>query len=408
MDMLTVPLLVTVFVQVAEAVRLPNCRPDGTFDINTTLNKSDVICDEFSIDDVIVWSMTTSSGSEIIFGNCSANGACAIPPQNFVTLSRNIRSDNSTLKLNDVRDPVVGGVTITCSVQGDPTQSASCTLDHIYPAEVESCTVQTNTEAFTAELQCNISKVKSSIGRYQCLWYRGTSQASQVEFLDKTTFDPVPHDEPKLFKGSCSLTSNLFARGGSYYYRAVVYPGETEKVTEPIVLEEPAKPEMECTPNPWTASSTQLSCTCRTTSAGQPPGMLQYTRGGTGLVGSGEFGALALDLPPQTVSPDDLGKDTAFFTCKVQWAGNSPRDTHIVELEEDSSNLPLILGLTFGLVGGLLLLVLVLVIVYCCCCTKTPGTDEWSDRGADTFDDTYYRNEAHYPYSRQTPGGFFE
>ena len=69
----------------------------------------------------------------------------------------------------------------------------------------------------------------------------------------------------------------------------------------------------------------------------------------------GPYGEPTLDMPPQNVSLSQLGTRLAFFSCRVQWIGNSPRSTHKVVLGQ----YPLLLSLL------LLLLLLFLLLLSC-------------------------------------------
>ncbi|XP_070202655.1 uncharacterized protein [Littorina saxatilis] len=360
-------LIFLVFILAADVhgIRLPACRDDGTLELSTTTNMAVVTCDDFNTSDVIVWTLETPS-ENITLGNCDASGACTNDANYNVSFSRGSVNAISNMTVHNVTAIEFAGSKVTCSVQGTAEKVARCTMDVVHPAEVASCNAQATPASWTADIQCDVTRVKSSLNRYQCHWYRGTSEDSQTTFLKITTFTPRPRpNDTDLAQGACSLTSDLVAKGGSYYYRVVVYPGGTEQVTRPVILVEPLHPTISCSPKPWTADSKQLTCTCSTKFTGQPVGRLQFFRGDVGVINSGRYGDLTLAMPPQNVSVSELDTDRAYFSCLVHWVGNSPRDPHHVT-QEEASSVPLTLALTVGILGGLLFLALVVMIVLFC------------------------------------------
>ena len=90
------------------------------------------------------------------------------------------------------------------------------------------------------------------------------------------------------------------------------------------LTEKPTAPSISC-PG-IVAENSSLTCTCNATSIGQPAGRLQWSRGNGGSVTLGGYGAVTLDLPPQTVTRADHG--VTQFQCAVDWASGSFRERY--------------------------------------------------------------------------------
>ncbi|KAK7485542.1 hypothetical protein BaRGS_00023230, partial [Batillaria attramentaria] len=208
------------------------------------------------------------------------------------------------------------------------------------PAQVTSVSVQHAHGTWKATGSCDVTKVFSSLGRYSCQWYRGTSQTSQSDLLSNTSYTTteVPGDTDYR-RGTCSVTADIPPTSGTYYYRIVVHPGGTENVSDPVTVDEPSTPTItSCSPDFWAPIGSQLMCTCNTNDIGQPTGRLQWVRNGS-VVKSGNYGDNSLSTTQVTLTQGDDGSQ---FTCRVEWIQDKQSATHTVRVAwgPDNVNIP--------------------------------------------------------------------
>ncbi|PVD27147.1 hypothetical protein C0Q70_12300 [Pomacea canaliculata] len=85
--------------------------------------------------------------------------------------------------------------------------------------------------------------------------------------------------------GSCLFNTTLPVETGRYGFYVVIYPGGrtyNAKLTggfEWIINEGPHMPTVSCSPHPYVLENTNVTCTCKTNSLGQPAGYLRWVIG---------------------------------------------------------------------------------------------------------------------------------
>ncbi|KAK7485547.1 hypothetical protein BaRGS_00023235, partial [Batillaria attramentaria] len=295
-------------------------------------NKETVVrCTGINSNDNVVWSRI--KGSAVTgAGQCEPLPAdCYSRIPNIMDLSRP-SADVSTMTITSATRSLFGGATIRCDTKSGLTDtgSDSCQMDVIYPAQVTSVSVQHAHGTWKATGSCDVTKVFSSLGRYSCQWYRGTSQTSQSDLFSSTSYTTteIPGDTDYR-RGTCSFTADIPPTSGTYYYRVVVHPGGTENVSGPVTVDEPSTPTITgCSPDVWAPIGSQLMCTCNTNDIGQPAGRLQWVRDGS-VVKSGNYGDNSLSTTPVTLTQGDDGSQ---FTCRVEWIQDKQSATHTVRM----------------------------------------------------------------------------
>ena len=76
-----------------------------------------------------------------------------------------------------------------------------------------------------------------------------------------------------------------------------------------------------CSPNGTVPANTAVSCTCTTSSVGQPQGRLKWVKVADGSqVSVGGYGSTTLQMTPQTLTLSD--HDVNKFRCDVDWVVN--------------------------------------------------------------------------------------
>ena len=76
-----------------------------------------------------------------------------------------------------------------------------------------------------------------------------------------------------------------------------------------------------CSPNGTVPANTAVSCTCTTSSVGQPQGRLKWVKVADGSqISVGGYGSTTLQMTPQTLTLSD--HDVIKFRCDVDWVVN--------------------------------------------------------------------------------------
>ena len=76
-----------------------------------------------------------------------------------------------------------------------------------------------------------------------------------------------------------------------------------------------------CSPNGTVPANTAVSCTCTTSSVGQPQGRLKWVKVADGSqISVGGYGSTTLQMTPQTLTLSDHGVNK--FRCDVDWVVN--------------------------------------------------------------------------------------
>ncbi|XP_025101315.1 uncharacterized protein LOC112568294 [Pomacea canaliculata] len=165
--------------------------------------------------------------------------------------------------------------------------SARCGLHYVYPPEDVSCTAVTT--SWTVTVSCHVGRVYSSRGLYTCQLYR-LNQASQIKSLETVTMLTSPTSEyigEKEVKvsGFCQFNTTLPREEGQYAFHVSVSPGGrtyyanfTDKYNW-ITTERPSLPSVSCGPQQYVLETTSATCTCKTSSVGQPAGYLIWIIG---------------------------------------------------------------------------------------------------------------------------------
>ncbi|XP_025101419.1 uncharacterized protein LOC112568358 isoform X2 [Pomacea canaliculata] len=164
--------------------------------------------------------------------------------------------------------------------------SSHCELNLVYPPEGVSCTA-INT-SWIVNVSCDIGSVYSSRGRYLCQLYRRNhdSRNETVEMVKMVTFPTSESTQGEVkVSGSCLFNTTLPVETGRYGFYVVIYPGGrtyNAKLAggfEWITNEGPRMPTVSCSPHPYVLENTNVTCTCRTNSLGQPAGYLRWVIG---------------------------------------------------------------------------------------------------------------------------------
>ncbi|PVD27153.1 hypothetical protein C0Q70_12307 [Pomacea canaliculata] len=173
--------------------------------------------------------------------------------------------------------------TLECvsSVHSDPYR---CELNYVYPAEGVSCSLFNTSWSVT--VSCDINFVYSSRRRYTCQLYR-LKKGSQNETLKSVTMVTSPtrqvitKGEVKV-SGVCMFNTTLPSEEGRYGFFVIVSPGgqsyeaKSSNGSKWIKSEQPHSPTIFCGPQPYVLENTNVTCTCTTTSLGQPKGLLRW------------------------------------------------------------------------------------------------------------------------------------
>ncbi|XP_025101081.1 uncharacterized protein LOC112568157 isoform X2 [Pomacea canaliculata] len=177
---------------------------------------------------------------------------------------------------------------LLCVLMAGSAQVASvrCGLHYVYPPEDVSCTA-VNT-SWAVIVSCSVRRVYSSRGLYTCQLYRlEQSQNKSLEtvaMLTSPTREYIGEKEVKV-SGFCQFNTTLPTEEGQYAFRVSVSPGGrtyyanfTDKYNW-ITTERPCLPRVSCGPQQYVLENTNATCTCKTSSLGQPAGYLIWIIG---------------------------------------------------------------------------------------------------------------------------------
>ncbi|XP_025101611.1 uncharacterized protein LOC112568517 [Pomacea canaliculata] len=94
------------------------------------------------------------------------------------------------------------------------------------------------------------------------------------------TTEKMTKGEVKV-SGSCQFNTTLPRKEGNYSFLVSVSPGKRNFMAEDkqFTVERPRSPTALCGPQPYVLENTAVTCTCSTTSLGQPAGYLRWVTG---------------------------------------------------------------------------------------------------------------------------------
>ncbi|XP_025101624.1 uncharacterized protein LOC112568526 [Pomacea canaliculata] len=187
-----------------------------------------------------------------------------------------IKPENSKKVYDDVE--LVNG-RLECSNEDD---LAGCGLNLVDPPANVSC--KATNSSWSINVSCVIGSVYSSRKIYTCSLIR--TQASKNETLENVTMvtsqtsEKITKSEVKV-SGFCHFNTTLPTEEGHYGFIVSFSPGARNCMTDnkQFTVERPRSPAASCGPQPYVLEHTTLTCTCYTSSLGQPEGYLRWVSG---------------------------------------------------------------------------------------------------------------------------------
>ncbi|XP_025103259.1 uncharacterized protein LOC112569634 [Pomacea canaliculata] len=185
-----------------------------------------------------------------------------------------IKPVNNTMLYNYVQ--LLNG-SLECSLR-DERKSARCGLNYVDPPKNVTCTAAN--VSWSVNVSCVISSVYSSRKSYSCqLLYRKDKNKTleNVSMVTSPTWERISKSEVKV-SGSCQFNTTLPTEEGLYGFLVLISPsGQHFAASDKwFTVEQPKSPTVSCSPYPYVLENTNVICTCRTTSLGQPAGYLRW------------------------------------------------------------------------------------------------------------------------------------
>ena len=105
----------------------------------------------------------------------------------------------------------------------------------------------------------------------------------------------------------------------SFFMRAITVLSVLYRMCFPV---RPSAPTITtCSPNGTVPANTAVSCTCTTSSVGQPQGRLKWVKVADGSqISVGGYGSTTLQMTPRTLTLNEHG--VVKFRCDVDWVVN--------------------------------------------------------------------------------------
>ncbi|XP_070202280.1 uncharacterized protein [Littorina saxatilis] len=237
--------------------------------------------------------------------------------------------------------------TLECTyTHNGTTESDSCELDVVEPAQVEGCQVDISHSNWSAIVRCDVSQAYSSTQHYSfsATLHRKGTLAHRPVFEGRRVFSLLEEfvnrtNNLSYYRGQFAFSTPLSSTPGNYSFRVIVYTGmeniyptdhcgynvssakrepvhAVETFVEELNISTPSVPNRHC-PQPDNISR---NCSCFSNFLGSPPGRLLWLLGDT-IIATGEYGVQQLLFP--TDKAVSMKQDAKSATCGLEWIGSA-------------------------------------------------------------------------------------